>query len=164
LLQLLIKYKNYSALLKWLCIFALVYPITVFIVKPPWWQVIKNSFIPHIEFKAEFLFLITGVFGTTISPYMFFWESAQEVEEDHKKELISKRGKTRITKKEILRIRLDNIIGMIASQIISWSILVISATVFFENNMKNIKNSTQAAQMLKPLVHNFSNSGYIAEI
>jgi NRAMP (natural resistance-associated macrophage protein)-like metal ion transporter len=83
-LEVFTNYKVYSRILKWLALALLSYPITVFIVHQDWPTVLKASVIPHMEFNFKFLFIITGVFGTTITPYMFFWEASQEVEEGKK--------------------------------------------------------------------------------
>src|ERR1700709_851342 len=84
-LEIFTNYKVYSKILKWLGLALLAYPITVFFVHQPWGTVLKATVVPHIEFNFAFLFIITGVLGTTISPYMFFWEASQEVEEQQKK-------------------------------------------------------------------------------
>jgi NRAMP (natural resistance-associated macrophage protein)-like metal ion transporter len=81
LLEIFTNYRTYSKILKWLAITLLAYPITLFIVHQPWATVLKATVVPHFEFTFAFLFIITGVLGTTISPYMFFWEASQEVEE-----------------------------------------------------------------------------------
>ena len=88
ILEIFTTYKVYARILKWLVLSLLAYPIIVFIVKMPWLTVLKATFIPHIEFTFAFFFIITGVLGTTISPYMFFWETSQEVEEVKEKKWI----------------------------------------------------------------------------
>ncbi|MHB1948112.1 MAG: NRAMP family divalent metal transporter [Gammaproteobacteria bacterium] len=163
-LQIFIKYKTYAKFLKWLCLIIFAYPITVIIVKAPLIETLKSTFIPHIEFSYQFLFLITGIFGTTISPYMFFWQASQEVEEDHERNLVSKKGRTRIKQTDITRIRIDNIIGMFISQIVTWSIIVVGATVLHQHGIHDVKNAAEAAKMLEPLVHNFPNAGLIAKV
>ena len=95
-LQIFIGYNRYSNILKWLCISMFAYPLTILVINAPYLEILKMTFIPHIEFNYKFLFLITGIFGTTISPYMFFWEASQEVKEDHKRKLIDKKGNVRI--------------------------------------------------------------------
>ena len=94
LLEIFTHYKAYARILKWLALALLAYPITAFIVHQPWLMVLKATVVPHIEFNFAFLFIITGVLGTTISPYMFFWEASQEVEEQHEKNAINGNKKT----------------------------------------------------------------------
>src|SRR5476649_2167346 len=90
LLEIFTNYKVYSKILKWLAITLLAYPITLFIVKQPWATLLRATIVPHFELSFAFFFIITGVLGTTISPYMFFWEASQEVEEDQEKHLLTK--------------------------------------------------------------------------
>ncbi len=72
------SYKVYARVLKWLTLSLLAYPFTVFIVAEPWPTILRATFLPHIEFNFQFLFIITGVLGTTISPYMFFWQASED--------------------------------------------------------------------------------------
>lgn len=163
-MQVFVKYETYSNYLKWSCLVVLAYPLTVFVVKAPLLPVLKATFVPHIEFSYQYLFLVTGLFGTTISPYMFFWQASQEVEEDHERNLISKRGRTRIKKSDIFRIRLDSIVGMVVSQIVTWSIIVVGAAVLHEHQVYDVKNAAEAAKLLEPLVHASAYSGLIAKV
>lgn len=162
--QILIGYKKYSTFLKWLCLSTLAYPVTMILINAPFLEIIKSTFIPHIEFNYQFIFLITGIFGTTISPYMFFWQSSQEVEEDHARGLVKKDGRARIKIKDIQRVQIDNVVGMILSQITTWSIIVVSATVLHSHHMTDIKTAADAAKMLEPLVQNFPDAGLASKI
>lgn len=162
--QIFIGYNRYSKLLIWLCLTMFAYPLTVIVINAPLATVIKATFIPHIDFNFKFLFFITGLFGTTISPYMFFWQASHEVEENHQRRLVSQSGKIRMNKKEIFRIRVDNLIGMIFSQIVSWSIIVVSATAFYLNGIHEIKSAPEAAKLLEPLVHHFPHAGFLAKL
>lgn len=162
-LQIFISYRNYSKILKWLVFSLLAYPLTLFLIEVPWGEVLKATFVPHIELSFTFLFIITGVFGTTISPYMFFWEASEEVEEEKKRGLI-KNGKPQITKSFLRLLRIDNFIGMMSSQIVSWSIIVVSATVLNTNGVTNINTAADAASALEPLVHTFPAAGFLAKL
>lgn len=163
LLEIFTSYRIYSRLLKWLALALLAYPVTVFIIDQPWATVLKATVIPHIEFNFAFLFIITGVFGTTITPYMFFWEASQEVEEERKNGFI-KDGKLSIGWPQIHSMRKDNAIGMVISEFTTWCILLVAATVLHENGVHDIKNAADAAKALEPLVHSFPNSGYLAKL
>ena len=163
ILEIFTNYKVYSKILKWLALALLAYPITVFIVHQPWLTALKASVIPHIEFNFAFLFIITGVLGTTISPYMFFWEASQEVEEQQEKNR-GKRGKHPVTKNMIHRMRLDNNSGMIISEITTWCILLVGATVLHGGGVKDVKTAADAAKALEPLVHSFPNAGFLAKL
>ena len=82
LLEVLIPYKSYAKILKWLVVVMIVYPVTVFLVHEPWGAILQATFLPHIQLSFAFLFILVGVAGTTISPYMFFWQASEEVEEE----------------------------------------------------------------------------------
>ena len=163
LLEIFTTYKEYARILKWLAISLLAYPITVFIVQLDWVTVLKATFIPHIEFTFAFFFIITGVLGTTISPYMFFWEASQEVEEIKDKKLI-RAGKPVIREENILEMRRDNNSGMIISEITTWSILVVAGTVLHNSGVTNIQTAADAAKALEPLVSSFPNAGYLSKV
>jgi len=162
-LEIFTNYKAYSKILKWLAVSLMAYPITLFIVKQPWATIFKASIIPHFEFSFAFFFIITGVLGTTISPYMFFWEASQEVEEDDEKNLLTK-GKPRISWMSVHRMRLDNTFGMIFSEFATWSIIVVAATVLHGSGVKNINTAADAAKALEPLVHSFPHAGFLAKL
>src|SRR5271166_4374726 len=81
-LEIAISYRRYAKFLKWLTLALLAYPITALLVAEPWATILRATFVPHIQFSAAFFYVITGVIGTTISPYMFFWQTSQEVEEN----------------------------------------------------------------------------------
>jgi len=162
-LEIFTSYKTYATILKWLCITLFSYVITVFLVKEPWGTILKATFIPHIEFTPAFFFIITGVIGTTISPYMFFWQASEEVEEERSKHMLRK-GMPAVTRGYIQRLRLDNFFGMLSSQITTWCIIVVAATVLNGNGVKNITSAAQAAKALEPLVHTFPHAGFLAEL
>lgn len=163
ILEIFTSYKVYSKILKWLALALLAYPITAFIVHQPWGTVLKATVVPHVEFSFEFLFIITGVLGTTISPYMFFWEASQEVEE--RKESDMKVGdRPAVDRVLIHRMRLDNNSGMIISEITTWCILLVGGTVLHKSGVTDVKTAADAAKALEPLVHSFPNAGFLAKL
>ncbi|MBS1736678.1 MAG: divalent metal cation transporter [Bacteroidetes bacterium] len=162
ILQIFTTYKVYARILKWLALSLLAYPVTVFIAKMPWITVLKATFIPHIEFNFAYFFIITGVLGTTISPYLFFWETSQEAEE--LKELKTlKNGQPQVTRNRIRHMRIDNNAGMIISEITTWSILVVAGAVLHSNGITNINTAADAAKALEPLVHSFAYAGFLSK-
>jgi NRAMP (natural resistance-associated macrophage protein)-like metal ion transporter len=163
ILEIFTTYKVYSKILKWLALTLLAYPITVFIVHQPWLTVLKAAVVPQVEFSFAFLFIITGVLGTTISPYMFFWEASQEVEEQNEKHP-NHNGKPVITKSIIHRMRLDNNIGMVISEITTFCIILVAATVLHGSGVKDVKTAADAAKAIEPLVHSFPNAGFLAKL
>lgn len=162
LLEIFSSYKVYAKILKWFCLFLLAYPITVFLVKQPWLVILKTTFLPQFQLKYSFFFILIAVFGTTISPYLFFWQTAQVVEEKLEKQIPNVRNKSNSS--FIHRIRLDNAVGMISSEITTWSILVVTATVLHSRGVTNIETAADAAKALEPLVQSFHNSGYLAKL
>jgi NRAMP (natural resistance-associated macrophage protein)-like metal ion transporter len=163
LLEIFTNYLTYSKILKWLAITLLAYPITLFIVHQPWTTVLKATVVPHFEFSFAFLFIITGVLGTTISPYMFFWEASQEVEELREKGRVF-RGKPQVSWLHIKQMRIDNSFGMLFSEFATWSIIVVGATVLHNSGIKDVKTAADAAKALEPLVHSFPNAGFLAKL
>jgi NRAMP (natural resistance-associated macrophage protein)-like metal ion transporter len=162
-LEIFTSYKLYARILKWLALSLLVYPLTVFIVQMPWASVIKATLVPHFEFSFAFFFIITAILGTTISPYMFFWETSQEVEEIKEKKWI-RNGLPSIRKSNIRSMRIDNNAGMLISEITTWSIMVVAGTVLHNSGVTDIRTAADAARAIEPLVHSFPHSGYISKL
>jgi Mn2+/Fe2+ NRAMP family transporter len=108
--------------------------------------------------------LITGVLGTTISPYMFFWQASEETEEERAAHLIGKDGRPRINWGFIHNMRIDTLVGMFFSQVVTWAIIVVTATVLHAHSVTDIRTAADAARALEPLVHTFPNAGYITKV
>lgn len=164
ILEIFTSYKVYAKILKYLALALLSYPITVFIVSQPWTTLLRATFVPHFEFSFAFLFIITGVLGTTISPYMFFWQTSEEVEEEKEIGIYKIHHHPNLMKRFIKDIRIDTAAGMIASELATWSIIVVAATVLNANGITDIKTSADAAKALEPLVQSFPNSGFWAKL
>ncbi len=162
LLEIFVSYRLYSRILKWLTLALIAYPATLFLVQQPWGTLLHATFIPHFEFSFAFLFIITGVLGTTISPYMFFWQASEEVEEEKKRHML-RNGVPHITKKFIRFLRLDTFAGMLSSELATWCIIAVSATVLHGNGLTDVGTAADAAKALEPLVHTFPNAGLIAK-
>lgn len=163
ILEIFTSYKVYSRILKWLALTLLAYPITVFIVSQPWKEIAVATFLPHIEFSFAFFFIITGVLGTTISPYMFFWQASEEVEEERSQKMI-KHGVVHMTTRFMRGLRLDNFLGMLLSEIGTWAIIIVTATVLNSHGLTDIRTAADAARALEPLVAGFPNAGYLAKL
>jgi len=163
-LEIFTTYRVYAHILKWLALALLAYPLTVFIVHQPWTTIFMATFVPHIELNFEFFFIITAVLGTTISPYMFFWQASQEVEEEKIHHVRFSRGKPKIGVNFIRNLRIDNFMGMIFSEIATWSIIVVAATVLHQNGITNVSSAADAAKALEPLVQTFPNAGFLAKL
>lgn len=161
-LEVLVSYKRYANILKWFALALLAYPITALIVHEPWGDILRATFIPHIQFDLPFLFIITGVFGTSISPYMFFWQASQEVEEELANDVSEKDGKPALSRSWIRDMRIDTVGGMLAAEVAQWFIIITTATVLFTHGATNILSAADAARAIEPLVHSFPHSGEIA--
>jgi NRAMP (natural resistance-associated macrophage protein)-like metal ion transporter len=157
-LEIFTSYRAYARILKWLVLALLSYPITVFLVHEPWGTLLRATLIPHIEFSFAFLFIITGVIGTTISPYMFFWEASEEIEEEREKRI------KKVTPVFMRRLRIDNFFGMLSSNIATWCIIVVGATVLNAHGIMNVGTAADAAKALLPLVDTFPNAGLLAQL
>lgn len=163
ILEVFSSYKFYAKVLKWLALALLSYPLTLFLIRAPWGEIARASLIPHIELSFAFLFIITGVLGTTISPYMFFWQASEEVEEEKEKHRIV-RGIPKLTKHFIRSLRVDNFVGMLSSEVVTWSIIVVSGTVLHGSGITNVATAADAAQALEPLVQTFPHAGLVAKL
>ncbi|MFA6306758.1 MAG: divalent metal cation transporter [Patescibacteria group bacterium] len=163
ILEIFLSYKVYAKFLKWCALSLIAYPLTVFLVNHPWRELIKATFIPHIEFSFGFLFIIVGVLGTTISPYMFFWQASEEVEEEKSHHLFN-HGRPKLSERFMRNLRLDNFLGMLFSQIAAWCIIVVAGTVLHNNGITDVATAADAARALEPLVNTFPNAGLWAKV
>ena len=151
LLQIFSTYEKYAAILKWLAMVLISYIITALFINFDWQQILKSTFVPSITFSKEQIFLICGILGTTISPYLFFWQTSQEVEEqilDGKTTLKLRQAET--TAQEIKDMRVDVWSGMFLSNLVMFFIIAVSAATLFRNGITNITSAADAAAALKP--------------
>ena len=156
-LEIFIGYHTYAKFLKFLALSLISYVVVALMVTSNWIAVLKATFIPQLEWSSAYWYVIVAILGTTISPYMFFWQTAEEVEETkyaHQQEK-SPRG--------IREIRQDTSVGMSISQIGSWFIIITAAVVLHENGVVNIGTASDAAKALEPLVEGFPYAGTIAK-
>jgi NRAMP (natural resistance-associated macrophage protein)-like metal ion transporter len=152
LLQVFIPYTRYVSILKWLTLALLAYFATALAVKVPWLQVVKSTFTPHIQWKSGYLTTMVALFGTTISPYLFFWQASQEVEElraDPQAEPLKKAP--RQIRRQLRRIKLDTAIGMGFSNLVAWFIILTTAVTLHAHGIVDIQSSAQAASALRPI-------------
>lgn len=157
-LEIFISYKVYAKYLKYLTLSLFAYVIVVFIVKQDWGAVAYATFIPQINWQEDYLMNIVAILGTTISPYLFFWQSNEEVEEEvaQGKLAAMDEGTPKINKNDIRRMRIDTIIGMLFSNLIMFFIIATAASTLFPNGINNVETAEQAAVALRPLAGNFA--------
>ena len=152
LLEVFMSYKRYVGVLKWLTLSLLAYVGVVFTVKIPWGEVLWRSFVPEIVLTPAFMTMVVAVFGTTISPYMFFWQSSQEVEDlgpdPAKRSLLNT---PELADSELRRIRLDTWTGMAVCSLIAFFIVLTTAVTLHVNGVTHIDSAAQAAQALRPI-------------
>ena len=148
LLEVFVQYHLYVKILKWLTISVFAYVITGFLIKPDWVNVLKQSFIPRITFSEEYIFAMIAVFGTTITPYLFFWQTSQEVEEN---KLIKADFDGILIHEKISRMRTDVNTGMILANVVFFFIVLTTAQVLFKQGITDIASADQAALALRPL-------------
>ncbi|MFM8205309.1 MAG: NRAMP family divalent metal transporter, partial [Actinomycetales bacterium] len=157
-LEIFVGYHTYSKYLKILALTLISYVITAIIVNPNWSEVVKSFFIPKISWTADYWYVIVALIGTTISPYMFFWQAAEEVEERKYSEKVGKAAR------DLKTIRRDTSLGMTASQLGSMFMIITTAVVLNENGITSISTAADAAKALEPLVSGFANAGLYAKI
>lgn len=163
--EIFIPYKKYVTILKYLTLSLLAYVITAFVVGGNWNEILVSSVIPHFEFTPTFVMLFVAIFGTTISPYLFFWQTSEEAEEDVAKNKIKEigEGKPITQKKEIALMRKDVAIGMGFSQAIMWFIIITTAGTLHVHGLTDISTADEAAQALEPLVKTFPHAGELSK-
>jgi Mn2+/Fe2+ NRAMP family transporter len=141
---------------KYLTLALFAYVITMFVVHPPLVQTLEATVIPHFEFNKAFLGIVVAIFGTTISPYLFFWQASSEVDEMKAAGARTEAERRGTTRKELKAARLDVTIGMLFSQIVMYSIILTSGTVLHGSGHDSIASAAQAAQALRPLAGPFA--------
>lgn len=156
-LQIFIPYKKYSKYLKYLALILLAYVVSAFYVNINWGEVFGHLVIPKISFTKDEIILICAAFGTTISPYLFFWQTSQEVEEQIEKgEKTEEKRRTMTTDMDIRKMRIDVWSGMFFSNLIMFFIIATCAAALFTNGITNIGTAADAAAALRPFAGNFA--------
>jgi NRAMP (natural resistance-associated macrophage protein)-like metal ion transporter len=156
-LQVFVPYHRYVRFLKWLTLSLFAYVAVGFMVHVPWLDVLHHVLLPHFKFDAAAATLVVGIFGTTISPYLFFWQASEEVEEirNHKGARPLRENPTQ-SQNELARIDLDTWTGMGFSNAIAFFIILSTAVTLNAGGITNIQTAAQAASALRPLAGNFA--------
>ena len=146
-----LPYHRIAAILKYLCLVLLVYLVVPFLFHQDWLLILKSTFIPTIHFNKEFMGILVGILGTTISPYLFFWQASMEVEEmKHKKRHLM------VNKRIINEMKQDVDFGMSFSGLVMFFIILTTGTVLYSSGVRQIDTVEQAALALKPLAGNLA--------
>jgi NRAMP (natural resistance-associated macrophage protein)-like metal ion transporter len=138
-------YQKLAGILKWLCLVLLLYIIIPFLVKVDWKDVVKHTFIPTVHFNKDFFEILVAILGTTISPYLFFWQATMEAED------IACRPKVIIDKRFMEKMEADVYIGMLFSNVVMFFIILTSGVVLYNAGIHKIDTVEQAASALAPL-------------
>jgi len=158
-LEVLVPYHRYVRVLKWLTLALLAYVATVFVVKVDWGRVLHDTVLPTISLNKAAVTAIVAIFGTTISPYLFFWQASQEVEEldacDEEKPLIQA---PRQAPSHLHRIDVDTYLGMGASNLVAFFIILTTAATLHAHGVHDIDSAAQTAQALKPVAGSFASA------
>lgn len=157
-LEIFISYKKYARILKYLAVLLGVYIVTAFFIRDfPWLEVAKKAILPGLTLTREQIILICGIFGTTISPYLFFWQTSQEVEEKIATgESVRQITHETISAKEIRKMHLDVWSGMFFSNLAMFFIIAVCGATLFPNGITTINSAADAAAALKPLAGNYA--------
>ncbi len=152
LLEVFVRYSRYVSVLKWLTLALFAYVGVAFVVHVPWGTVAYRLVVPHVEFTPVYLTMVVAILGTTISPYLFFWQAEEEVEEVKERDGARPLERApRQARVEFKRIRWDTYIGMALSNLVALFIIVTCAATLHAHGVTDIQTSAQAALALKPI-------------
>jgi len=156
MLEVMVSYRHYASVLKWLTLSLFTYAAVVMTVNVPWTTALQGALIPRLVFDKEHAMALVAIFGTTISPYLFFWQAGEEVEELHRRHVRRLIASPNTARTELTRIRTDTLIGMAISNIIALLIIVATASTLNINGITEIETSAQAAEALRPIAGEFA--------
>jgi len=157
LLEVFVRYSRFASILRWLTLSLFAYVATVFVVDVPWASVARGLAFPRVEFSSAYLTVVVAVFGTTISPYLFFWQAGEEVEDEKEnpaaKPLIHAPEQA---PRQFSRIQADTLVGMGLSNLVALFIMLTTAATLNAHGVTDIQTSSQAAQALRPIGGDFA--------
>ena len=156
LLQVFVPYRRLAPILKWLTLSLFVYVAAAFSVNVPWARVLHDLVVPQIVPSPAFWMMIVAILGTTISPYLFFWQAAQEVEEMRLHGITAGRESGATLRRAKRRMRLDTVIGMVFSNAVAFFVMLVGAVVLHAGGVTDVQSAAQAAQALRPLAGDFA--------
>jgi len=145
------RYATFAQYLKWLTVALFAYIVTAFLAAPDWKQVLRATVVPTVHWNREWLMAFVGILGTTISPYLFFWQASHEVEEKKAQGLVTLRERQGVTAHELRDARLDVGVGMLFSNLVMYFIILTTAATLYRAHVGGIETTRQAAEALRPL-------------
>src|SRR6266404_560420 len=143
-------YRQIARIFKWLTLVLFAYVIAAFLAHPDWPRVVRATFIPHVEWSAQYLATFVAVLGTTISPYLFFWQASQEVEEEVAMGRTSMKKRRGATDEELRAARTDVITGMLFSNLVMYFIILTTAATLHAHGQTHVTSAKEAAEALRP--------------
>jgi NRAMP (natural resistance-associated macrophage protein)-like metal ion transporter len=149
-----LSYRRIARIFKWLTLVLFAYVVTAFLSHPHWPEVLRATFVPHIELSVQYLATVLGIFGTTISPYLFFWQAAQEVEEERSIGRLTVHSRLGATHQELRKTRTDVCTGMAFSNLVMYFIILATGATLYRSGHRDIETARQAAEALRPLAGN----------
>jgi len=156
-LEVFVRYSRYVSILKYLTLSLLAYVATVFVVGVPWLKVLHSIVLPPLSFDKSYVLAVVAVFGTTISPYLFFWQAEEEVEEEKERpEKSPLKDAPKQAPAEFARIRIDTYVGMALSNLVALFIVITTAATLNAHGVTDIQTSSQAAEALRPIAGPFA--------
>ena len=155
-LQIWGSYRLIVKVFKWLTLSLFAYVIAAFLAHPNWSEVIKATFLPQITFDGQYITTIVAILGTTISPYLFFWQASEEVEEEKSEGRSTVGQRKGATDKEIKKEKIDTITGMLFCNVVFYFVIVSAGATLHVTGQTNIQSATEAAQALRPLAGNLA--------
>jgi NRAMP (natural resistance-associated macrophage protein)-like metal ion transporter len=148
------SYRHIARIFKWLTMVLFAYIAAAFLARPDWHAVVSATFIPRVEWSSAFLATFVGLLGTTISPYLFFWQASQEVEDDRAQGKRTVKQREGATLKELSVARTDVFTGMFFSNLVMYFIILTTAATLHAHGQTNIQTAREAAEALRPLAGN----------
>jgi NRAMP (natural resistance-associated macrophage protein)-like metal ion transporter len=155
-LEIFLSYRQYAAVLKFTTLSLFAYVAVVLTVHLPWGEALRGVLVPHVEWTAAFATGFVAILGTTISPYLFFWQAAQEIEEEKRSHSKPLYVSPRSAGPEMARIRRDTLVGMIFSNLVAIFIVWAAAATLHANGVTSIDTASQAAEALRPVAGRFA--------
>ena len=165
ILEVFLSYRTYVCVLKWLALSLLAYLVTAILVNVPWAEAVKATFVPSVRWSPDYLYIFVGILGTTVSPYLFFWQTSEVVEEEVAAHRLAQRGGApRVSWQYLKQLRVDTALGMLFASVTGWFIIIVAAVVLHGSGVTNIESAADAAKALEPLVQGLPYAGVISKL
>jgi NRAMP (natural resistance-associated macrophage protein)-like metal ion transporter len=155
-LEIFVSYKRYARVLRYLTLSLFAYFFIPFVSPQNWWRALRDTIIPTIHFDKDYLLNLVAILGTTISPYLFFWQASQEIEQEIGEGKTTAASRKGVSKVELKWMRTDVVAGMLLSNITMWFIIATTASTLFQHGIHNIDSAPKAAEALRPIAGDFA--------